>query len=119
MANEPLQFTDAAVRHLTKILDKNQASAFRLSIKVTGCSGYMYQPETVNEPKEGDIEIQTPQGLLVYLDPKAKDILQGTLVDFVEKSLGMKQLVFNNPNVDSTCGCGESFNLKENTDESE
>jgi iron-sulfur cluster assembly protein len=37
--------------------------------------------------------------------------LNGSNIDFVTE--GLKQTFkFDNPNVDSTCGCGESFNVK-------
>jgi iron-sulfur cluster assembly accessory protein len=43
--------------------------------------------------------------------------LDGSRIDFVTE--GLKQMFkFDNPNVDSECGCGESFNVKkQNLDE--
>lgn len=112
-AENIIELTDAAVAHIQKIMArKSGAKAFRLSIKVTGCSGYMYQPEVVEQGKPGDIRIDTLQGLVVFVDPECVKIIRGTVLDFVEKELGQHQLLFNNPNVESECGCGESFNLK-------
>lgn len=111
--NDIISLTDAAVAHIQKIMARHpSARAFRLSIKVTGCSGYMYQPEVVEEGQADDIRIDVPQGLTLFIAPDCVDIIRGTVLDFVAKEMGQHQLLFNNPNVDSECGCGESFNLK-------
>lgn len=106
-----LHFTDKAVEHIKKSLARFPKGGFRLTVKKTGCSGYKYVPEVVPEPKAGDIQFKSSQDLIVYLDPMWVDVLKGTEVDLVSKSLGQKQLVFHNPNVAGECGCGESFNL--------
>ena len=107
-----ITFTDAAINHIKKMLiNRGENPAFRLSVKKTGCSGYMYVPEIVNIKKDTDVEMSVP-GVLVYIDKASLPMLEGTVVDFVVKNLGMSHLVFNNPNADSMCGCGESFNLK-------
>lgn len=109
-----ISLTDAAVEHIQSIVKQKAGGiGFRLSIKQTGCSGYMYVPDVVEEANPDDIELQTAQGLRVFLDPQCVDLIKGTEIDFVSKELGMKQLQFNNPNAQSLCGCGESFNLKE------
>ncbi len=108
-----IEFTDAAIQHIkTVIAQTKNGVAFRLSIKQTGCSGYMYVPDVVSEPKPGDQELQI-KNITIYLDPKCISLIQGTVIDYVTKELGMQQLVFNNPNAESLCGCGESFNLKD------
>ncbi len=113
-----ITLTDAAVAHIHKIIEQRGSGiGFRLSVKITGCSGFMYNPEIVDDIKSGDIKITTPQGLQVFIDPACVDIIKGTTLDFVKKELGQHQLQFNNPNVASECGCGESFNLKEDADD--
>ncbi|MBT3628768.1 MAG: iron-sulfur cluster assembly accessory protein, partial [Rhodospirillaceae bacterium] len=44
------------------------------------------------------------------VDPAAIMFLIGTELDFKEEKLS-SGFVFNNPNVTSTCGCGESFTV--------
>jgi iron-sulfur cluster assembly protein len=47
----------------------------------------------------------------VVVDADSLSFLDGSRLDFVKE--GLKQTYrFDNPNVDSTCGCGESFNVK-------
>ena len=114
MAEPIITLTDKAFNHVKKTIEhRGSGKGFRLSIKQTGCSGYMYVPEIVDAPHAGDIEVLTRDGITIYLDAACEAIVTGTKIDYVTKNLGMQQLEFDNPNVDSTCGCGESFNLKE------
>ena len=48
----------------------------------------------------------------MLIDAAALVFLDGSRIDFVTE--GLKQMFkFDNPNVDSECGCGESFKIKE------
>lgn len=107
-----ITITKAAANHINRILTKHPAgSFFRLSVKETGCSGYMYQPEIVQAPKENDVAVVCSE-LKIYVDPDCVPLIQSTVMDFVQKPMGQSQLSFNNPNAEGLCGCGESFTLK-------
>jgi iron-sulfur cluster assembly accessory protein len=114
MTNEQLiTLTPKVIAHIERgIKTAGEGSCFRLSIKKTGCTGWMYKPEIVAEPTVGDIEVPLLTSFKIFLDPNCLEALQGTVVDLEEKGLGFTQMVFNNPNVASLCGCGESFNVK-------
>lgn len=108
-----ITLTDAAASHIAAILKRHKNSVgFRLSVKATGCSGYMYNPNVVDQEDEDDIRIDTDQGITVFVDYQWLPILSGTVIDLVEEDLGQKKLIYKNPNVDDECGCGESFSLK-------
>lgn len=108
-----ITFSDAAVKHiLAKVAAKDEPIVFRIDIKQTGCSGYMYQLNLVPEAKADDIKLEQVTAFNAYISPQALAVMNGTRIDYVTKSLGMKQLVFDNPNVEGLCGCGESFKLK-------
>lgn len=108
-----IHVTPEAAAHIKKIISHHRdAVAFRLSVKQTGCSGYMYVPEVITAVKEGDREAYHHDGLIIYLASEALNMVKDTTIDFVSKALGMAQLVYDNPNTDSVCGCGESFTLK-------
>lgn len=109
-----MQFTDAAIAHIQSIFAKNPGkNLFRITVKVTGCTGLMYVPSVEAEPKAGDLKIDAETRIAAYIDSEWQHALEGTTVDYVQHGLGQKQLHFNNPNADSLCGCGESFNLKD------
>lgn len=115
MTNPLITFTDAATSHIKKMLEKNtKGIGFRLSIKKTGCSGYAYVPDIIELPIENDIHFITRDGLHVYIDPTAENLLKDVLVDYVADGIGLKQkkLVFINPNEKNRCGCGESFTIE-------
>lgn len=107
-----ITFTDAAKEHIKESVSKETGNCFRLWIKTTGCAGYMYMLEITEEPKENDVKVTEIDGINVYLDKDAIDILKNTEVDYIEKMMGFKQMVFHNPNAIGLCGCGESFKLK-------
>ena len=110
-----LSFTDDAIAHIKGILAKHPEGAmFRLAVKETGCSGYMYMPEIVTVKKEQDMVLPITE-IPVLLDPDCISLIEGTVVHFVKKDLGMSQLSFDNPNAEGLCGCGESFKLKNAT----
>ena len=58
---------------------------------------------------ENDVEVEQ-DGIKIFIDRRAQLSLLGTEMDFVETKLGA-EFVFANPNIKSTCGCGESFML--------
>lgn len=114
-SNQPWQAvtaTDAAVQHIVQQINLDpKAIGFRLEVKRTGCSGWQYVVGLVYEPKNDDHVITVDQGQLdIYIDPKSLEMVQGTKIDFISKGL-TRQLLFNNPNVKSECGCGESFSV--------
>lgn len=113
MSEHIITISNQAAKHIAKIITQTpEAKHFRLSIKRTGCTGWMYKPDVVNEPTSGDIEVVCGTDFKVYLDPACIELVKGTQLDVAEKELGLRELVFNNPNVESICGCGESFNVK-------
>lgn len=108
--------TDAALAHIKSMLAKQaHGIGFRLSIKKTGCSGYAYVPDIIEQAKENDLHF-TQDDLDIYVDSACKNLLQGLVIDYVTdtESMGLKQkkLVFINPNEKNRCGCGESFTIE-------
>ena len=109
-----LTLTDAAVERVEFLLNKAKEPVLglRVSITKTGCSGSSYKMDYVTEAnvKAGD-DVITEKGVSVYIDPKATMYLLGTVLDYRKGNL-CEQFVFDNPNVDAACGCGESFTFK-------
>ena len=102
--------TDRAIRHFERQLAKENASAVRISIKESGCTGYAYVLELVQSPEQSDLDLTPKPDFHVYLDEKAVPIIRGTEIDYVLE--GANSVVkFNNPNARDMCGCGESFSV--------
>ena len=103
--------TENATRHILKQMESDpSAIGFRLEVKRTGCSGWMYVVDLVREAREDDMIFSVGGGLDIYVDEKSFGFVHGTEIDFVSEGL-TRQLVFNNPNVTAECGCGESFSV--------
>jgi iron-sulfur cluster assembly protein len=80
-------------------------------VKKVGCSGFAYTFDYADEIREGDRSFES-NGATVVVAAESLSFLDGSRLDFVRD--GLKQMfAFDNPNVDNTCGCGESFSLKE------
>jgi iron-sulfur cluster assembly accessory protein len=110
--------TDAAISHIRKNLIRDPtAKGLRLSIKKTGCSGFAYVTDIIKETPETDLHYLFGEDVAVFVEPSAVQFIVGTVIDFVDKGLGQSKLVFNNPNVASLCGCGESFSLSDGAED--
>lgn len=105
-----LTMTDKAVRHFKRKLEKQQeASAVRLSVKQSGCSGFMYVLDYVDQGLTEDKSYQF-DGVQLYVAKDALAVLSGTEIDYVTEGVN-SQVMFKNPNAKAMCGCGESFTL--------
>jgi iron-sulfur cluster assembly protein len=81
----------------------------RLGVKGGGCSGLSYFVDWASGPARLDQVIER-DGARLFVDPKSAVFLAGTTVDW-QQTLMQSGFVFQNPNVKSACGCGESFTL--------
>jgi len=102
--------TDAAEKYFSaQIANKPNSSVIRLSTKVSGCTGFAYVLEIVEQPIENDIIINFSD-FDIAVAAKSMMMIAGTEIDLVTE--GINQVVkYNNPNVVAECGCGESFNV--------
>ena len=108
---EAVSVTPAAVEHFRQQLSRAEnARAVRLSVKESGCTGYMYVVDLVDDAREDDLRYSPAEGLELYIDRKSLPIVSGTEIDFVTQGVN-RQLKFLNPNAQDECGCGESFNV--------
>ncbi len=84
-------------------------TGLKIGIKKGGCAGMEYTMEWAETAGKFD-EVVEQDGARVIIDPKAVLYLLGTEMDFKADKLSA-QFVFNNPNQQGSCGCGESVNL--------
>ena len=103
-----ITLTENAIRKIEEFRASEPAllgKYFRLSLKPAGCSGYEYDL-AFDEKKTDDIEL-APNGIAVVLDPQSAKYLKSSTVDYKDELTGAGFKIAN-PNVKSTCGCGES-----------
>ena len=81
----------------------------RVGVKSGGCSGLSYDLSFDRSQTEED-RLFEDNKIKILVDKKSLLYLLGTTLDY-SGGLNGKGFVFNNPNAERTCGCGESFSL--------
>ena len=81
----------------------------RVGVKSGGCSGLSYELDFANTMAETD-KVFEDNDVRIIVDKKSFLYLVGTVLEY-SGGLNGKGFVFNNPNAQRTCGCGESFSL--------
>ncbi len=81
----------------------------RVGVKSGGCSGLSYNLDFDKNQVEGD-KVFEDNGVKIIIDKKSFLYLVGTTLEY-SGGLNGTGFVFNNPNANRTCGCGESFSL--------
>ena len=81
----------------------------RVGVKSGGCSGLSYDLKFDKSQGESD-KLFEDNGVKIVVDSKSFLYLIGTTLEY-SGGLNGAGFVFNNPNANRTCGCGESFSL--------
>ena len=108
-----LTVTARAAKVMGEQLQKrgSPGAAIRFGIRGGGCTGYSYVFEFSDKPpRKNDHVIDADHGVRVFVDPKSMIYLEGTTIHF-EKGIRGHGFQFDNPNVKSDCGCGESVSF--------
>lgn len=112
-AAPPLVVTARAAKVMRAQLDKRGTpqAAIRFGIRGGGCTGYSYMFQYEDgPPRAKDTVIEAAFGVRILVDPKSLVLVRGTEIDF-ETGIRGHGFRFANPNVDSSCGCGESISF--------
>tara|TARA_R110001632_G_scaffold95933_2_gene202126 strand:+ start:294 stop:623 length:330 start_codon:yes stop_codon:yes gene_type:complete len=81
----------------------------RVGVKSGGCSGLSYELDFDKSHQDTD-KVFEDNDVRLIVDKKSFLYLIGTVLEY-SGGLNGKGFVFNNPNAQRTCGCGESFSL--------
>lgn len=81
----------------------------RVGVKSGGCSGLSYDLKFDKTHNEED-KVFEDNDVKIIVDKKSFLYLVGTTLEY-SGGLNGTGFVFNNPNANRTCGCGESFSL--------
>lgn len=107
--SQALNFTDAAIEEIKKLMqqpDFNSEHFLRVGVKGGGCSGMSYILGF--DAKEDDDTLFDINGIGVIIKKSHLMYLENMQIDY-GKGLDARGFIFNNPNAESTCGCGSSF----------
>lgn len=101
--------TDPAAAKVKQLIEAegNPELALRVAVRPGGCSGFSYEMYFDSDVAPDD-ELADFGGVKVVVDPQSAEMLQGATLDFKDGLMG-GGFAIENPNVNRTCGCGQSF----------
>jgi iron-sulfur cluster assembly protein len=109
--------TDGAavkIKELVSSRGNEDESALRVAVRGGGCSGFQYAL-ALDQAKDDD-HVFEHNGVAVIVDKVSMQFVFGSEVDYVDGLQGAG-FVVNNPNVVAACGCGSSFQVREDAAE--
>jgi iron-sulfur cluster insertion protein len=89
--------------------ENNPNIKLRVFVQGGGCSGMNYGFTFDEAVNEDDFTIEQ-NGVTYLVDSMSMQYLQGAVIDYKEDFTG-SNFVINNPNAQTTCGCGSSFSV--------
>ena len=107
-----MTLTDSFIKRMKALQDKENNPGLKLRIIVDGggCQGFEYRFELTGHAEESDNIIER-DGAIVLIDDISLPYMKGSEIDYVDDLIGA-HFKINNPNADSSCGCGTSFSVK-------
>ena len=106
-----ITITDSAKQRLFLLLknEEGKKKYVRVGVESGGCSGLSYKL-SFDDTKNNNDELIENNEIKLLINKKSLLYLVGTSLEFSD-GLNGKGFVFNNPNANRTCGCGESLSL--------
>jgi iron-sulfur cluster assembly protein len=108
-----IQVSESASKKIVAMMAEDGFNAatdyVRVGVKSGGCSGLSYELKFDKEINEND-KVFEDNAVKIAVEKKSFLYLAGTILEY-SGGLNGKGFVFNNPNAQRTCGCGESFSL--------
>ena len=101
--------SDSAAKRVLVLrgLEGDDSLMLRITVSGGGCSGFQYGFSFDNRKNEDDYVFEH-MGIAVVTDDASLDLLNGSVIDFVEDLMGASFQI-KNPNATASCGCGSSF----------
>lgn len=105
-----LTITENAVRKVSElIIEEPGVLGLRIFVQGGGCSGFSYGFAWETDSADDDFVIDK-DNLKFLVDSMSMQYLQGATIDYKEDLEG-NNFVIQNPNAETTCGCGSSFSV--------
>ena len=113
--NAAVTITDVAAGKIRDLVAAGQGDqALRIAVRGGGCSGFQYA--LALDAAKPDDNVFEHNGVSVLVDKVSMQFVFGSEVDYVDGLQGAGFTV-NNPNVVAACGCGSSFQVREDAAE--
>ena len=111
-----IEIRENAARQIRKLLARQhmEEGGLRIALKAGGCSGFEYVFALEPAPSKDDHVFRGPDGAMIFVDPRSFRLLDGTVLGY-DTSLISRTFLLENPHAKSTCGCGISFSVEDDT----
>ena len=109
--HEGLKIGEGAVTRIKQLIESEGKPDLKLRIGITGggCSGFQYNFSLDDKTADDDVVFEE-NGVQVLVDETSLPFVSGAVLNFNTDMMGA-YFVMDNPNADSTCGCGSSFSV--------
>ena len=106
-----ITITENASTKITDILaeENNPKARIRVFVQGGGCSGMSYGFTFDEVKNEDDFDFGYDE-IRVVVDSMSMQYLQGATINYKEDLMGAS-FVIDNPQAQTTCGCGSSFSI--------
>ena len=115
MSTPQISVSQSAEAHIKSQVEQTQSRYLRLGVKESGCNGFMYTLDFLEDSEPGDHLVPVSDQVTVCINEQDLVLVDGTEIDMVTQGLN-SALIFKNSKATSYCGCGESFALIEDAD---
>ena len=111
-----ITITDVAAGKLKELLAAQDEAdqVLRIAVRGGGCSGFQYAL-ALDKRKEDDLVFEH-NAVAVVVDKVSMQFVFGSEIDYLEGLQGAGFAV-NNPNVVAACGCGSSFQVRDDAED--
>jgi iron-sulfur cluster assembly accessory protein len=111
IADQDVTVSDEAISKVRQLVEDEGNDDLMLRVFVTGggCAGFQYGFTFDDECADDDTRISR-EGVSVLIDPLSIQYLAGAQIHYLEGLEGAR-FVVNNPQAETTCGCGSSFSV--------
>ena len=101
----------SAIAKLKELIaeEANPDLKLRVFVQGGGCSGFQYGFTFDEDKNEDDFDLEF-DGVSVLVDSMSAQYLQGAKIKYTEDAMGAA-FAIENPNAQTTCGCGSSFSI--------
>ena len=102
--------TPSATHQISKLCQENDCWGVKLGVKGGGCAGFNYKIDVAESKTDKDQELAFGD-VKILVDERCEMFILGTKIDYKSEIFG-SYFTYDNPNAQSSCGCGTSFSVK-------
>ncbi len=110
-AMRAVTLTDTAIAKVRELVqaEGDPSLVLRFGVRPGGCSGFSYEMYFDTQINGDDVVEAFGDDVKVVVDPESLTMVRGSTLDYKSDLMGAG-FAIQNPNVTSSCGCGNSFN---------